>query len=95
MANGAFFPIGARLGSPDTVAESIARIKATHNDIRVRPQPAHHPSPDYRFQPGHVYNADARRVIRHGPWPEGAHSDIVHPEIAELFWQAALVGMEV
>ncbi|HEX3961473.1 MAG TPA: hypothetical protein VHZ03_33425 [Trebonia sp.] len=127
MANGAFFPIGARLGSPDTVAESIARIKAalgghggeedaagrpeygavgtfglrrtpgatTHNDIRVRPQPAHHPFPDYRFQPGHVYNADARRVIRHGPWPEGAHSDIVHPEIAELFWQAALVGMEV
>jgi hypothetical protein len=129
IANGAFFPIGARLGSPDTVAESIARIRAalgghggqeeadadgrpefgavgtfglrrtpgatTHNDLKVRPQPAHHPSPDYKLQPGHVYNADARRVIRHGPWPEGAHSDIVHPEIAELFWQAALAGMEV
>ena len=126
MANGAFFPIGARLGGPETVAESIAQIKAalgghvtpeeagrpeygavgtfglrrtpdamTHSDLQVRPLPAHHPAPDYKFQPGHVYNADARRVIRHGPWPEGAHSDIVHPEIAELFWQAALAGMEV
>ena len=125
-ANGSFFPIGASLGSSDTVADSLARIKAalggdggpadaadhpeygavgtfglrrtprerTHSDLRVKPQAAHHPCPDYKFQPGHVYNADARRVIRHGPWPEGAHNDIVHPEIAELFWQAALTGME-
>jgi hypothetical protein len=44
--------------------------------------------PDYGLQPGNCYNADASMVIRRGPWPEGAHSDISRPEIAHLFWSA-------
>lgn len=43
----------------------------------------------YGFQPGTIYNVDATRVIKDGEPPSGAHSDIAHPEIAHLQWQAA------
>lgn len=46
----------------------------------------------YGFQPGHVYNIDASRVIAKGDGASGAHSDIVHPEVAHVAWEAALTG---
>jgi hypothetical protein len=45
---------------------------------------------DYGFQNGRVYNLDANGVIRNGGGFSGAHSDIAHPEVAHVLWQAAL-----
>jgi hypothetical protein len=47
----------------------------------------------YGFKPRTVYNIEASRVIKNGPPPSGAHSDIAHPEVAHIFWEAALAGM--
>ena len=48
---------------------------------------------EYGFEAAHIYNIDASPVICHGAWPSGAHSDIAHPQIAHVFWQAALPAM--
>ena len=45
---------------------------------------------DYGFQNGRVYNLDANGVIKNGGGFSGAHSDIAHPEVAHVMWQAAL-----
>ncbi|WP_327097139.1 hypothetical protein OIE68_46005 [Nocardia vinacea] len=45
-------------------------------------------STDYDFVPGKVFNIDATAVIKSGRGPSGAHSDISHPEIAHLAWEA-------
>ena len=45
---------------------------------------------NYGFQPGRVYNLDANGVIKNGGGFSGAHSDIAHPEVAHVQWQAAL-----
>lgn len=45
---------------------------------------------DYGFQNGRVYNLDANGVIKTGGGFSGAHSDIAHPEVAHVLWQAAL-----
>ena len=120
-ANGSFFPLAAKLGSPDIMAEARNRVLAIANGqapvaaaypeygavgtygvqgtrpvmacgLTVRPATAGAPAPDYGLLPGTCYNADASMVIRKGPWPEGAHCDISHPEIAHLFWSAVLAG---
>ncbi len=120
-ANGSFFPLAARLGSPDIMAEARARAlaiatghapaarsypdygavgtyglqgmrSATVTALTVHPAAAQAPLPDYGLRPGACYNADASAVIRMGPWPEGAHSDICHAEIAHLFWSAVQAG---
>jgi hypothetical protein len=51
------------------------------------------PHGEYGFDAGAIYNIEASTVIRHGPRPAGAHSDISHPEIAHVFWQAAHTGI--
>ena len=45
---------------------------------------------DYGFKNGRVYNLDADGVIKTGGGFSGAHSDIAHPEVAHVMWQAAL-----
>lgn len=45
---------------------------------------------DYRLKPGGIYNIDASSVISRISGPGGAHSDITHPAMAALAWQAAL-----
>lgn len=45
---------------------------------------------DYQLEPGGIYNVDASSVISRVSGPGGAHSDITHPAIAALAWQAAL-----
>lgn len=44
---------------------------------------------EYGFQPGKVYNLESSQFIRVGNPPSGAHSDIAHPQIAHVIWQAA------
>jgi hypothetical protein len=46
---------------------------------------------DYNFQPGMIYNLESSDYIRTGGGFSGAHSDIVHPEIAHVIWQAAII----
>jgi hypothetical protein len=47
----------------------------------------------YGFKNGNIYNIDSSRIIKTGGWPSGAHSDIAHPEVAHIFWEASLTGL--
>ena len=47
--------------------------------VAIRPAGAR-----YEFVPGGVLNIDASEVVRNGPPPSGAHSDILHPEVTWL-----------
>ena len=47
--------------------------------VAIRPAGAR-----YEFVPGGVLNIDASEVVRNGPPPSGAHSDILHPEVPWL-----------
>ena len=44
----------------------------------------------YRFKKGRVYNLEASGIIKNGEGFSGAHSDLAHPEVAHVMWQAAL-----
>jgi hypothetical protein len=48
----------------------------------------------YEFRSGGIYNLECSLIICNGDGPSGAHSDICHPEIAHVIWQAAAVGLE-
>jgi hypothetical protein len=48
-------------------------------------------SENYRFENGRIYNLESSRYIRTGNPPSGAHSDIVHPQVAHVIWEAAKV----
>jgi len=99
-AVGTFFPLAAKLGHDRLLGEELPEFGgvgafgiqgtaagATH-DVVVLNADA-----EYGFDAGNIYNVDASPVICHGGGPSGAHSDIAHPEIAHLFWQAALAGI--
>jgi hypothetical protein len=100
QAVGTFFPLGAKLGNELLLGEELPEFggvgafgiqgtaTATTHDMQVLNANA-----EYEFDAGHIYNIDASTVICHGGWPSGAHSDIAHPQIAHLFWQAALSGI--
>jgi hypothetical protein len=45
---------------------------------------------DYGFARGVIYNVDASAIIAARKPVEGAHNDIVHPEVAAIAWQAVL-----
>ena len=99
-AVGTFFPLGAKLGNDLLLGEELPEfggvgafgIQGTAADT-THDVPVLNADADYGFEAGHIYNIDASTVICHGGWPSGAHSDIAHPEIAHLFWQAALSGI--
>jgi hypothetical protein len=99
-AVGTFFPLGAKLGDDLLLGEELpefggvgafglqgAGTDTTHDAIVLNA------NADYGFEAGRIYNVDASSVICSGGGPSGAHSDIAHPEIAHLFWQAALAGI--
>ena len=44
----------------------------------------------YQFQPGKIYNLESSPIIKQMFGIQGAHSDIVHPEVAHAIWAAAL-----
>jgi hypothetical protein len=43
---------------------------------------------DYGFAPGRLYNLNADAVIKVGGGLSGAHSDIAHPEVGHVLWEA-------
>lgn len=52
-------------------------------DIRMRGA-----AEPYDFRRGTIYNVESSRVIAKGGGASGAHSDIVHPEVAHAVWSA-------
>lgn len=104
QAVGTFFPLGAKLGGELLLGEDPERlpefggvgtfgIQGTAADT-THDVPVLAISAEYGFAAGHIYNIDGSTVICHGCWPSGAHSDIAHPQIAHLFWQAVLSEIE-
>jgi hypothetical protein len=99
-AVGTFFPLAARLGHdlllggelPEFGAVGAFGLQGLPRD-RAADLPVLDAGAQYRFDAGRTYNIDASRVICHGRGPSGAHCDIAHPEIAHIFWQAALAGI--
>jgi len=101
-AVGTFFPLGARQGDDLLLGDDLPEFggvgafglqgtaPGTTHDTLVLDADA-----EYGFEAGHIYNIDASTVICCGRWPSGAHSDIAHPQIAHMFWQASLSGMAV
>jgi hypothetical protein len=99
-AVGTFFPLAAKLGHDRLLGEELPEFGGvgafgiqgtaarTTYDLVILNADA-----QYGFDAGSIYNIDASTVICHGDGPSGAHSDIAHPEIAHLFWQAALAGI--
>lgn len=49
---------------------------------------------DYGFEPGKIYNIKSQEIIAKGGGFSGAHSDIVHPEVAHLGWAGILTGIK-
>lgn len=47
----------------------------------------------YGFEAGHVYNIQSDNVIKDGSGLSGAHSDIYHPEVGHVVWQAAMTAV--
>jgi hypothetical protein len=100
QAVGTFFPLGAKLGNDLLLGEELPEfggvgafgIQGTAADT-THDVPVLNADADYGFDVGHIYNIDASTVICHGGGPSGAHSDISHPEIAHLLWQAAVAGV--
>ncbi len=45
-------------------------------------------SHEYGFAPKRVYNLESSAIIANGGGASGAHSDIAHPEVAHVMWQA-------
>jgi hypothetical protein len=54
-------------------------------DVRIGPATTR-----YGFTGGRVYNVEASGIIKTGGGFSGAHSDIAHPEVAHIVWEAAL-----
>ena len=46
----------------------------------------------YGFQPRQIYNIESSNIIRAMSGLNGAHSDINHPEVGHVIWQAALAS---
>ena len=47
----------------------------------------------YNFAAGKIYNLESSQIIRTGGPPSGAHSDLAHPEVAHVVWEAMLCGL--
>ena len=45
----------------------------------------------YHFSPRQALNIDASEIVRTGGPPSGAHSDIVHPELAWIVLTAGRI----
>ena len=92
-AVGNLYPMAARLAKQYTLADlplyggvgtyGICGLTNTGPDIAISDDSA-----GYGFVLGGIYNIDATRIIANGSGFSGAHSDISHPEVAHLAWEA-------
>lgn len=99
-AVGTYFPLATELGNDRLLGDEFPEFGGvgafgiqgtaadTAHDVLVL-----NVHGDYGFEPEQIYNVDASTIICSGGGPSGAHSDIAHPEIAHLFWQAALTSI--
>lgn len=60
----------------DDIAEGLTMGKKDHQ---------------YNFKAGRVYNLESSDVIKEKALVVGAHSDIAHPEVAHVWWQAVAI----
>ncbi|MFS8980785.1 CHAT domain-containing protein [Cupriavidus necator] len=92
-----FYPLGAGSGRQFLLGDDLPKyggigvfgIQGSAAIVDMTIGPADLP---YDFSEGRIFNLDAAGVIRHGEGPAGAHNDIAHPEVAHVFWAAALAG---
>lgn len=92
-AVGNLYPMAARLAKQYTLADlplyggvgtyGLCGLAGTGPDIEISDD-----STAYGFAPGGIYNIDATRIIANGGGFSGAHSDIAHPEVAHVAWEA-------
>lgn len=97
-AVGTFYPIASRASGEDAAgAQSVDRWGGMGHDGaqsvsagRADLQSAG-PEAKYTMAAGKVLNIDCSDIVRNGPAPSGAHSDIVHPELTWVALKAAQV----
>jgi predicted alpha/beta hydrolase family esterase len=97
-AVGNLYPMAVRLAKQYTLADlplyggvgtyGLCGLAQTGPDIRIVATDV-----AYGFKPGGIYNVDASRIIAKGGGFSGAHSDIAHPEVAHIAWQAIACSM--
>ncbi|MDR6450022.1 hypothetical protein J2794_006162 [Paraburkholderia terricola] len=96
-AVGRFYPFGARLKGQLVLGEEYPEYGGIgtfgiRGDVRINDMQIQTTAWAYQFQPGTIYNVDASNIIKNGEGASGAHSDIAHPEVAHLFWEAVLAA---
>jgi hypothetical protein len=88
LAVGRSYPLAAIVAGQDAcdAPKSVGRWGAMGSDgaqaVRAKEIPLEAVGHRYQFEPGRWHNLDANAVIRAGDPPSGAHSDIVHPQVA-------------
>ena len=93
------YPMAARLAKQYTLADlplyggvgtyGLCGLAGTAPDIAIKDD-----AEAYDFKPGRVYNIEATRIIANGKGASGAHSDIAHPEVAHVAWEAIACSIE-
>jgi hypothetical protein len=95
-AVGTFYPIAAGLKNQVAFAESLPRFGAVGSfgiqGLDATGRLMGNVGEDYRFERGKIYNLDSSKIIKSGGPPSGAHSDIVHPEVAHVIWAGAVAA---
>jgi hypothetical protein len=98
-AVGRYYPMGAQVATQYLLDVDFPKYGAIGAfgiqgaEIEYRDFPIGSAGEVYVFFRGGVFNAEASSVIRNGSGLSGAHSDIVHPEVAHLFWCGVLTGL--
>lgn len=97
-AVGNLYPMAARLGRQETLADypkfggvgayGLQGTGTVANELVIGGDAG-----DYALRPGRIYNVDSSAVIAHGDGLSGAHSDIAHPEVAHIAWQAVMTSL--
>jgi hypothetical protein len=97
-AVGNLYPMAARLGRQETLADypkfggvgayGLQGAGPLVNELVIGDDAV-----DYALKPGRIYNVESSTVIAHGDGLSGAHSDIAHPEVAHVAWQAVMASL--
>ena len=98
MAVGNLYPIAARIAKQSTLADlpkyggtgAFGLQGGPEFAVELAISDAKHV---YPFQAGKLYNIKSEAVIAKKDGFSGAHSDIVHPEVAHLAWSGIFAGV--
>ncbi|SDD73045.1 CHAT domain-containing protein [Cupriavidus sp. YR651] len=97
-AVGKFYPLGAGVKGQFLLGDDFPKYGGI-GAFGIQGEPATVDMPiasvdlPYDFSEGRIFNLEASNVIKNGDGPAGAHSDIAHPEVAHVFWAAAIAGL--